>query len=124
MEESNLQIPESSTVICDLKTAFLFSDFIFSNLTRNPLLFKELLVTNCLYRAYPTGSYARDLSHILQNASDEKQIAEKTSHFRCREMIRIAFRDLTGYADLSETMSDLSALADACIVGVFSKLYD
>jgi [glutamine synthetase] adenylyltransferase / [glutamine synthetase]-adenylyl-L-tyrosine phosphorylase len=124
MEESNLQIPESSTVICDLKTAFLFSDFIFSNLTRNPLLFKELLVTNCLYRAYPTGSYARDLSHILQNAYDEKQIAEKTSHFRCREMIRIAFRDLTGYADLFETMSDLSALADACIDGVFSKLYD
>ncbi len=124
MEASNLQIPESSTVICDLKTAFLFSDFIFYNLTRNTVLFKELFESNCLYSAYPSGTYANYLSHILQNASDEKQIAEITSLFRCREMIRIAFRDLTGYADLSETMSDLSALADACIDGVFSKLYD
>ncbi len=124
MEASNLQIPESATVMHDLKTAFLFSDFIFTNLTRKPLLFKELLENNCLYSTYPTGTYARNLSHILQIAFDEKQIAEKTSHFRCREMIRIAFRDLTGYADLSETMSDLSALADACIDGVFSKLYD
>jgi [glutamine synthetase] adenylyltransferase / [glutamine synthetase]-adenylyl-L-tyrosine phosphorylase len=124
MEASNLQIPETSTVICDLKTAFLFSDFIFNSLTRNPVLFKELLENNCLYSVYPSGTYAKYLSHILQDASEEKQIAEKTGHFRCREMIRIAFRDLTSYADLSETMSDLSALADACIDGVFSKLYD
>jgi [glutamine synthetase] adenylyltransferase / [glutamine synthetase]-adenylyl-L-tyrosine phosphorylase len=124
METSNIQIPESSTVMHDLKTAFLFSDFIVNNLTRNPVLYKELLENNSLYSAYPSGTYAKSLSHILQDSSQEKQISEKTSHFRCREMIRIAFRDLTGYADLSETMSDLSTLADACIDEVFSKLYD
>ncbi|MBW2201847.1 MAG: bifunctional [glutamate--ammonia ligase]-adenylyl-L-tyrosine phosphorylase/[glutamate--ammonia-ligase] adenylyltransferase [Deltaproteobacteria bacterium] len=32
-----------------------------------------------------------------------------------REMVRIAWRDLAGWADLSETMADLSDFADACI---------
>lgn len=35
--------------------------------------------------------------------------------FRLYEMVRIAYRDLAGRADLEETMADLSALADACV---------
>ena len=30
-------------------------------------------------------------------------------------MVRIAWRDIAGWADLDETLRDLSALADACI---------
>jgi len=39
-------------------------------------------------------------------------------------MIRIAWRDLAGWADLSQTMADLSALADACINQALLLLYE
>ncbi|MDO9270930.1 MAG: bifunctional [glutamate--ammonia ligase]-adenylyl-L-tyrosine phosphorylase/[glutamate--ammonia-ligase] adenylyltransferase, partial [Methylobacter sp.] len=44
-------------------------------------------------------------------------------HFRCREMVRIAWRDLAGWAELSETLADLSHLADACIQYALDFLY-
>jgi glutamate-ammonia-ligase adenylyltransferase len=123
LEKSKVEIPVSSQVVDELKTVFIFSDFIFNSLTRKIDIFEDLLQTNDLYRAYGKRDYAENLSRLLTNATDEQQIAQRTSHFRYREMIRIAFRDLTGHADLSETMSDLSALADACIDEVYSKQY-
>jgi len=42
---------------------------------------------------------------------------------RHREMVRIAFRDLAGRADLTETMTDLSAFADACLEQTLGILY-
>ena len=39
-------------------------------------------------------------------------------------MVRIAFRDLGGYAPLVETTRDLSALADACLDTALSSIYD
>ena len=35
--------------------------------------------------------------------------------FRRREMVRIAWRDLAAWADLAETLADLSASATACV---------
>jgi glutamate-ammonia-ligase adenylyltransferase len=37
-------------------------------------------------------------------------------------MLRIAWRDLAGWATLDETLGDLSDLADACILGALDKL--
>ena len=39
-------------------------------------------------------------------------------------MIRIAWRDLAGWANLSQTMADLSALAEACINQALSLPYE
>jgi glutamate-ammonia-ligase adenylyltransferase len=39
-------------------------------------------------------------------------------------MIRIAWRGLAGWADLAETMTDISSFADSCIVHSLSFLYD
>lgn len=38
-------------------------------------------------------------------------------------MLRIAFRDLAGLAGLGETMTDLSALADACLEAALASIY-
>ena len=39
-------------------------------------------------------------------------------------MVRIAWRDIAGWADLDETLRDLSALADACIGFACSYMYE
>jgi len=38
-------------------------------------------------------------------------------------MVRIAWRDLAGWANLAETLLDLSHLADACIQSALTFLY-
>ena len=49
---------------------------------------------------------------------------EALRRFRRRHMVRIAWRDIAGWADLDETLSDLSALADACIQFAQRRMYD
>jgi len=39
-------------------------------------------------------------------------------------MVRIAWRDLAGWANLEETVTTLSALADACLEEALAKLYE
>ncbi len=46
---------------------------------------------------------------------DEAALIHILRTYRCREMIRIAFRDLAGWNNLSETVTDLSGLAEACL---------
>ena len=49
---------------------------------------------------------------------------EALRRFRRRHMVRIAWRDIAGWADLDETLHDLSALADACIQFAQRRMYD
>lgn len=45
----------------------------------------------------------------------EAEVMRRLRRFRQREMARIAWRDLAGWAELAETLADLSALADVCV---------
>lgn len=45
----------------------------------------------------------------------EPQFLEDLRRWRRREMVRIAWRDLAGWAQLEETLADLTAFADAAI---------
>ena len=49
---------------------------------------------------------------------------EALRRFRRRHMVRIAWRDIAGWADLDETLRDLSALADACIEFACTYMYE
>ncbi|MEO7557761.1 MAG: bifunctional [glutamate--ammonia ligase]-adenylyl-L-tyrosine phosphorylase/[glutamate--ammonia-ligase] adenylyltransferase, partial [Gammaproteobacteria bacterium] len=50
-------------------------------------------------------------------------LAAALRQIRTREMLRIAWRDLAGWAGLDETLADLSALAAACIDSALDKLH-
>jgi glutamate-ammonia-ligase adenylyltransferase len=54
--------------------------------------------------------------------SDEFELGERLRDFRNREMLRIAWRDLAGWASLEEVLVDLTDLADACIGGALKPL--
>jgi len=123
LEKLPVEMSASSPILNDLKKCFIFSEFIFKNLTRNPHLIDGLIKKGDLYRAYEESEYARNLSPLLKNCPDEKTLTGILRDFRNREMVRIAFRDLIGLAPLLETMADLSALADTCIEQTFSYLH-
>ncbi|WP_455198900.1 bifunctional [glutamate--ammonia ligase]-adenylyl-L-tyrosine phosphorylase/[glutamate--ammonia-ligase] adenylyltransferase, partial [Kaarinaea lacus] len=55
------------------------------------------------------------LTQQLAGIDTAEQLGKLLRQHRQREMLRITWRDMTGLADLNETMADLSALADASI---------
>ncbi len=58
----------------------------------------------------------------LGRCKNEAALHQALRWIRQREMLRIAWRDLAGWAVLDETLQDLSDLADACIQGALDKL--
>ena len=95
--------------------AFVCSEFIAHNCLRHPQLLTELLDSGDLRGSYDASTPATRLATQLADVSNDSVLMQRLRLFRRREMVRIAWRDVVGWADLSETMRDLSCLADACI---------
>ncbi|MDH4163531.1 MAG: bifunctional [glutamate--ammonia ligase]-adenylyl-L-tyrosine phosphorylase/[glutamate--ammonia-ligase] adenylyltransferase [Nitrospirota bacterium] len=60
------------------------------------------------------------LSGLLAGLSREGDILQAMRRFRKDEMLRIGLRDLLGMADLSETVSELSALAEVTLQAAYA----
>ncbi len=119
---------KDSQWIDSLQRVFLFSNFISKNCIRSPQIPIDLIKSGDLESAYPENRYTLLLEKLLGKASNqtdplEAVIIKLLRQFRCREMIRIAWRDLGGLADLNGTMTDLSRLAKACIQQTYTILY-
>jgi len=99
------------------RRVFVFSDFVSENCIRTPNLLGELADSGDLTRTYEAGEYQNRVRECLSEASDENGIGPALCRLRRREMIRIAWRDLSRTAPLSETLADLSEFADACLRG-------
>lgn len=127
-QNAGISIKYSPEIISALKHVFVFSDFIAKACIRNPGMLDSLIRSGDLQRKYKQDEYYDNLKkHLEYPKSDIRfpisDIQSLVRHVRCREMVRIAWRDLAGWADLSETMADLSAFADSCIEHVLSLLY-
>ncbi len=112
------------------RRVFAFSDFAARAAVRRPALLRDLLDSGDLGRAYPTGHHGRGVATHLHRALADAAPAQRLEGlhaalraFRQREMVRIAWRDLSGRADLEQTMNDLSDLADACIEAALDRLH-
>jgi len=87
-------------------------------------LLPELIRSGDLLRAYTAGELRRRVQTAVAVSGDEAQLKAALRTLRQREMVRIAWRDLAGWANLEETVAVLSALADACLDAALAKLYD
>ena len=84
---------------------------------------RELLSSGDIERSYEKDSFSSSLAQILEHVDSEAAFHQNLRHFRQREMVRIIWRDLAGWAGLAETVGDLSAMADACIQQSLSLLH-
>ncbi len=122
-----LQIP--TELAEESRTVLACSDFVARTAQRTPAVFDDLLHSGDLQRAYPPGTFQAIVQTCLPPPADDLQNVEALlgvalRKVRQREMLRIAWRDLAGRADLEETMTELSDLADACIEGALTVLYE
>jgi len=106
-----------------LLSVFAFSDYVAKACIRAPSLLLELTKSGDLHRKYSAHHYHNALENQLETVSDESELGRVLCRFRRREMVRIAWRDLTGSADLSEILHDLSGFADASLDKSLGKLY-
>ena len=116
------QSPELPENITDsLVKVWACSEFIATHCTRKPELLLELCESGDLIRAYSSDYYTAQIQQLA--ITDEAALMSALRQFRRREMIRIAWRDLAGWSELSETLHELSWLADACIQFALDFLY-
>ena len=117
----SLNIELSPEVLASLVKVWCSSVFVFESCLRRPELLQSLMMTGDLLRSYSTSQYETTLAE--QVVTSEAQLMQNLRYFRRREMVRIAWRDLAGWAPLSETLAEVSRLADACIQKALGFLY-
>lgn len=110
-------------VLNSIKQVFAFSDFVAGACTREPALVTDLISSGDLNQQPAPDDYPRKFESLLADVQDEETLLGRLRGYRRREMVRIAWRDLAGWADLAETMSVLSAFADACLDQTLTILY-
>jgi len=87
------------------------SEFLAELAIRVPDLVDELVTSGRLRRSKTADETLRDLRHGLK---DEDQFAWLRRYHQA-ELMRIGLRDILGLADPEQYLSELSALADACL---------
>ncbi len=106
-----------------LPRVFAASEFVARGCVQQPALLQELVASGDLLRAYPAGDLATRVAKFLADVADEPALKTRLRQLRRREMLRIAWRDLAGWADLDETLVTLSEFADACVDGALAQLH-
>lgn len=114
--------PIAESLGMEIATVWACSDFVAKNCIKLPDLLSGLIESGDLERRYPEGAYAERLGEQLGDCADEASLSSRLRRFRRREMVRIAWRDLAGKAELDEVLTDTSALADACIDQALERL--
>ncbi len=108
-----------------LARVFACSDFVAASCTRHPELLPELIAGGDLDAPASGETCRRRLRRALGDPGvlDESAAAAILRRFRRREMVRIAWRDLSGRSSLAEVMLELSALAETCLQQALEVLY-
>ena len=122
--QHKIRLPQDPQIFQLLQRAFAFSDFVAANCIRHPALISDLTESGDLKKSYSQHHFTKALKTVLINVKDEAALIQMLRVFRRREMTRIAFRDLVGWSELSETFADLSNLADTCLEQTALILYD
>jgi len=86
-------------------------------------LLSDLVRSGDLAHAGKSRDRLARMQEAAQACADDAALKQALRHIRQREMVRIAWRDLAGWAGLDETLSALSDLADHCLHVALESLF-
>lgn len=116
-EQDHQYLVEHKDVARSYPLVFAASPFIVESLARQKNLISDLVQSHDLFSSYNEIRLKKGLSHYLTKIHDEAGLLRTLRQFRRREIVRIAWRDLAGWADTAETLRELTWLADATVQG-------
>ena len=116
-DKADLQkvIDTDSALKISLPTVIACSPYIADVLERYPEMLLEFATSGRLHRALDDDELVVMFEAELSPGLSETRFQQKLRFLRHRELVRIAWRDLTHTAALTETLAELSSLADAAI---------
>ena len=100
---------------------FAASEFVSQQCERTPDILLDLIHSGDLFTTYTQSTYSEKLAQLTPDT--DEALMTLLRHFRQREMIRIAWRDIADWEALTQTLLELSYLADACIQYALDFLY-
>lgn len=106
-----------------LARVWAYSDFVAQSCAREPPLLADLHASGDLARPYTSDEYVGRVAAALSGCADESALMSALRKLRRREMVRIAWRDLAGWAKIEETLAELSAFAAACVAQASQRLH-
>ena len=118
------ELPADQAIRESLPKVWACSPFVGRACVRSPELLADLCDSGDLTTPYDEGGHRARLRSRLESLDTVTGMDAELRRFRVREMARIAWRDLAGWADLDESLKGLSHLAEACIDEALAKHYD
>ncbi len=94
---------------------FSGSQLLTDILLKDPSIFDWLKEHETLNKSKAKDILYRELWQLLQKARSYNEKLKMLRFFKKREYCRTGLRDLLGYADVVETIKDISNLADVCL---------
>ena len=101
---------------------FAVSEYASNLCQRDPGLVHALLESGDLLADYRPDIFRALLLKQIRRCKNETSLRLRLRQIRQREMLRIIWRDLSGWSPLRETLLDLSVLAEACVQGALDRL--
>ncbi len=120
--QQGCSLPDRPAIAESLPKVWACSEFVARSCVRQPNLLSDLAAGD-LELAYPADGMRARARACLDGVTDIGDLEARLRRFRTREMVRIAWRDLAGWAELGETLRDLSQLAEVCIDEALGHIY-
>jgi len=116
------QLP--SSLQQSLEPVWAISPWIANHCTRHPDDVLHLARSGRLLTPMPLEDYRSNLRNLTAGVRAEADWMAVLRGFRNREMLRIGWRDIAAWADIDETLRELSWLAETCIDESLTFLFD
>ncbi len=121
-----VRLPADAANETEIRRVLGFSEFVSRHAVQNPHWVATLLKRGRLNAPYDRLAYQRrwDAAFAGDPEAVFAQLPTTLRRFRREEMLRIAWRDLSGRAPLEAILSELSDLADVCIDNTLHLLHE
>ncbi len=98
-----------------IPAVFACSEFVVRQACRNPEWLSKPEFAARIAQPTTLSEYCDRVRTAIQGATTDDSLMRAVRQLRNREMLRIAWRDLTGLATLDETLAETSLLAEALV---------
>lgn len=111
-------LSQQPRVLSSLLAIFSGSQYLSDFLLKDPSYFDRVVRREDTFRSKMKEELEQEVSLLLTPGLTPQECMKILREVKSREILRIGARDLMRYTDLTETMEDLSNLADVCTQAV------
>ena len=117
-KELHRDIPSGKKEILELLASW--SSFLRRAVLRDPGILDYLDSPKILKTKKEPSRFSDEARQITDSSQSQAELQTRLTHYKYRELARIAYRDITGAAPFPDTMEELSDLACAAIEAVIA----